>query len=115
MKSPIAMFKRDPAAALARDRRALETARRKLAQLQEQRGATLLETDGYEATWALDKHCAEQAAAIGILESRIKALGIEVRRAERDRMARERDTILQNVIQPRFEAFRSLQHAWMRR
>jgi hypothetical protein len=102
MKSPIAMFKRDPAALLARDRAALASARAKLADLERDRANLLLSEDGYEVVRRADLAAAEQVAAVAILESRIKALGLEVRKVERLKLEQARDKAVAEVIVPQF-------------
>jgi hypothetical protein len=78
MKLP---FKRDTTAVLAKARAALAAAEAKKAELQRERSAKLLETDGFDAVWALDRAIAEQHATLKVCDERITALEV-LRRKE---------------------------------
>jgi hypothetical protein len=101
-------LKRDARAALAKDRAALDAVELKLTELEQQRANKLLEADGYEAVWAVDRAIAEQRAAAGILRERMRVLAGEVRKAERARLEAARDAAIDREIVPQLAEVQKL-------
>ena len=75
----MALFKRNPVDALARQRVLLLADEQKVADLQRQRAAALVETEGVAEIEDIDQRIAALRRAVGIHRERIVALEAQVR------------------------------------
>jgi len=84
------LLRKDPVAALERERERLRAAEARALELERVRKGKLLEAEGFDEIWALDRAIAEQRAAAAAHAERIELLREQVRRQEHDRRLRER-------------------------
>jgi hypothetical protein len=78
------IFRRDLPGLLERERAALAGAQTKAAELQQQRNLLLLEVDGFDRIWKLDREIAELNSRAAIHQQRLEALRGEVRDQDRE-------------------------------
>ncbi len=97
----MAMFKkRDPKEGLQQERAALVSEEAKVAELQRDRASKLIESDGFDAIWALDRALAEQHSRIAVHKARAAAFEREHVVDEWKRAEAARVEAIEKVLAP---------------
>jgi hypothetical protein len=99
----MSLFRRDPAAGLAKAQAALAEAQQKIAELEAARQVALQESDALEPVHAIDSQIAAQRAAVATHADRVQVLKAAVREQQAEETERQRQAALVEV-QKRLDA-----------
>jgi hypothetical protein len=101
----LAIFKRDPAPKLKTARELLAAAETRLAAVQRDRGAALVESDDIETLRRQDREIDDLGRAIVTYRDRIAALEAEQRRQDHARRVREQQEAIDKIVAPAVAAY----------
>jgi hypothetical protein len=96
----LAIFKRDPTPKLKTARELLAAAETRLAAVQRDRGAALVESDDIETLRRQDREIGELGRAIFTYQDRIAALEAEQRRQDHARRVQEQQEAIDKIVAP---------------
>jgi hypothetical protein len=99
MKLP-SLIRSNPRAARDKARSELQAVRARLVELADERKVALVDADSIGKVAAIDTQLAAHAVTVRALQDRIRALAGECRRVELERLERERQAAIADVIEP---------------